>query len=108
LEILFFLKGRKRHVCVLEIAAKVLSYRSMNCRYDVHSTIRNFSGFYQEAMIFAKPKLLAKFKVRLSEIILAQSFLFIHKYFFSEIVQDEELLVLHYFLSAKIPLPGLV
>lgn len=104
-KILLFLKEKKKkHV----YATKMPSYRSMNCHYGVHSAIRSFSEFYQRVSIFAKPKLLAEFKIELSEIVLAQGFLLIHKYFSTETMQDKKLLVLHCFWSTKILLPGLV
>lgn len=105
----FTFPERKKEVCVCyRLQQNLSSYRSMNCHYGVHSAIRSFSKFYRGASIFEKPKLLAEFKVGLSEMVLAQGFLLIHKYFSTETMQDEKLLILRRFLSTKIPLPGLV
>lgn len=63
LKILLFLW--KKENSILHTAAKVPSYRSMNCHCGIHSAIRNFSEFYQGASIFAKTEVICRVQSRI-------------------------------------------
>lgn len=106
-EILLFLKERNKVRTTDCSKGAFLSKYELPLRYSF-SDKQVFSEFSQGASIFAKPKLLAEFKIGLYEIDLAQGFLLIHKCSLWKRCRTRSLPVLHRFPSTKIPLPGLV